>query len=376
MMSTTSVSEFAITSDYDVTPTEPVLVHPHQPQLPAHWAYILHLGWSISVYGTPCIIVFGIFGNVSAFLIMSRPALNKGSTSIYFRTLAIVDVLVLVNHIVFNWVNENFSEPYHFWKRSDILCKARYAIFGWTISSSGMILTAVTFERFLVTVFPLKSKKYCTRRNAKIVCAAINIILGFIWCGALFSMNTHLGVCDVQEVLAFMQKYGGWLFASIYTYITTPTLFVLNAFLVYKLIEARRTRLRMTKISETSPDLSNQAQYNRLTVMAVTVSIAYCLLTVPTTTMNIIGKFADKSVMTSYVVWVKFGHDISLMLRSSNHSINFLLYLMTSQRIRAEFIAMVSEPFRKMCGRPTSKIQNTKSMNTSSVSVTSNPKKY
>ena len=299
----------------------------------------MDLGGSLSLYGTPFITALGFFGNICTFLIMSRTGFNKSSTSIYFRWLAIVDFDVLLINQIYIWVDDNLGPYYHFWQRNDILCKLNYVNFGWSLTSSASLLVAVTFERFLITAMPLKSKIYCTRRNAKIACAAITGLLGAVWFISIFQLDPKWGPCQLRNN-KFMAVYGKWMFSMLYTFIATPSIFILNSFLVYKLIQARRARKLMTGV--TSQDAASYAQYQRLTMMAVTVSVTYLVLTLPTTAINITANWVDKSVITSFTAWMSFCHSVGLMIRNFNHAINFVLYLLINNRIRAEFISMMT----------------------------------
>ena len=307
------------------------------------WQTIIDVGVAINLYGTPLVIAFGLFGNVCTFLLMSRPAFSRSSSSIYFRTLAVADIAILINHIVFTWFDDNFELKHHFWNRSDIICRFRYVMFGWSHNVSALILISVTFERFLVTAIPLKSKTYCTRRNAKIVCMVITLGVAVFWAVALYTADPKWGDCNIKAVFGWMGKYGRWTFTVVYTYITTPILFILNSFLVYKLIQAGRVRSKMV-----AQDSGSYDQYRRMTVMAVTVSVTYFVLTLPTTTISSLGNFIPVSARSSYAAWILFGHNVSLVLRASNHAVNFLLYLLSNRRIRAEFILMV----RGLTNRP------------------------
>ena len=333
------------------------------PEINPDWKYLMDLGRSLNLYGTPFITALGLFGNICTFLIMSRPGFNKSSTSIYFRWLAIVDFDVLLFSQIYIWVDDNLGPYYHFWQRNDILCKLNYVNFGWSLTSSASLLVAVTFERFLITAMPLKSKIYCTRRNAKIACAAITAFLGAMWFISLFQLDPKWGPCQLKN-MKFMAVYGRWMFSAVYTFIATPTIFILNSFLVYKLMRARRARKLMTGV--TSQDAASYAQYQRLTMMAVTVSVTYLVLTLPTTAVNTIGNWTDKSVITSLTAWISLFHSVGLMIRNFNHAINFVLYLLINNRIRAEFISMMT------CNKrdPANKIRDVRNVINSSFTST------
>ena len=97
----------------------------------------------------------------------------------------------------------------------------------------------------------------------------------------------------------------------------------------------------MTALKMTSQDAASYAQYQRLTMMVVTVSVAYFVLTLLTTTVNTIASWLDLSVLTPFTAWIGFFYNVCLMIRTCNHAINFVLYLLINNRIRAEFISMM-----------------------------------
>ena len=323
-----------------------------EPTLNPEWVRILKLGKNLNYYGVPIIVVFGLFGNITTFIIMSRQGFNKSSASIYFRTLAVLDCLVIVNHMTYLWAGVHYDATGKWWMLGYVSCKITWMTFAWPMGASGMVLVALTFERFLVTAIPLKTKRYCTKRNAKIVCATINIVIILIWAVPMFIVHKDIHCADIEiPGLQFMGVYGKWIYITTYTYIPTPVIFILNFFLIYKLVQARRARLMMTESTLTARDPNKQ--YQRLAVMTVTVSLTYLILTVPTTTMNVLANFMDTSQMSTYVAWMIFGDDMLQMVRLLNHSINFVLYLLSNTRIRSEFVSMISQPFRKSA-KPTS----------------------
>ena len=335
------------------------------------WARILHLGRSINYYGTPFICVVGMLGNIATFLIMSRPSFNKSSSSIYFRALAVADFLVLFIHLIALWVEDHFDESWHWCRTGYVWCKVCFITFGWPSGASAMTLVALTFERFLVTAMPLKTKQYCTRRNAKIVCATINITLILAWFIPIMivhKLNSCLESMHAERHYAMF--YASWIYSFFYTYLPSPIILILNSFLVYKLIMARRSRLKMS-MSQESASLD---QYQRLTIMAVVVSLAFFLLTLPPVSLSAVANWADPTKISTLSVLLLFGQEISLLLRASNHALNFPLYLMSNQRIRTEFMSMMCAPFDKLGLHDSAKATKETMSGTTSLQTVSTPK--
>ena len=141
-------------STWDPATSDVTLNNESVPEINPDCKYLMDLGRSLNLYGTPFNTALGFFGNICTFLIMSRPGFNKSSTSIYFRLLAIVDFDILLFNQIYTWTDDNFDPYYKYWMRNDIICKLNFVNFGWSMISSASLLVAVTFERFLITAMP------------------------------------------------------------------------------------------------------------------------------------------------------------------------------------------------------------------------------
>lgn len=84
---------------------------------------------------------------------------------------------------------------------------------------------------------------------------------------------------------------------------------------------------------------------SRATTAAVTVSVAYLIRTFPSMTVNAITVLTD---LSDTYIELMFYHHLGLIFRTINNSINFLLYLVSYARFRAEFIAMATGCCPKM----------------------------
>ena len=307
---------------------------------------LLHSAKQVNKHLTPFIVVLGYFGNISMILTMNRPSMKKSSSSVYFIALALADLLVLTNHIMFNWVEDSFPPEEHYWLKNDQLCKLRHFTLMYGLVWSGMTLVALTGERFIVTVFPFRGKILCTRKNAKIVVFTIALVFGVIWIVLIWRFDPKWGPCTNDDLLDFLFDGGLWFTTTMYTYVPTPVLLTLNGILAVHLIKARTRRESLTNSLSVNTlrkgSVKNGSRFTRLTITAMAVSVAYLVLTLPTSTVNIYGKMYLTQQGGLYSPELLFAHNICLMLRLLNHAINFLLYFVTSPKLRSEFCELVT----------------------------------
>ena len=82
----------------------------------------------------------------------------------------------------------------------------------------------------------------------------------------------------------------------------------------------------------------NQSNFNRkLTIMLITVSITFCVTSMPIVTLQSIEQ-AD--IIESSMENISMLRGFFLVLQYLNHSINFFLYAITGKMFRREFIAL------------------------------------
>lgn len=82
----------------------------------------------------------------------------------------------------------------------------------------------------------------------------------------------------------------------------------------------------------------NQSNFNRkLTIMLITVSITFCVTSMPIVTLQSIEQ---AGIIESSTKSISVLRGFFLVLQYLNHSINFFLYAITGKMFRREFIAL------------------------------------
>lgn len=323
----------------------------------------LQVGSDFHKYATPVIAGLGILGNIFALMLMQRASMKSTSTSVYLSTLAVADSFVLIQHMATHWVYFHSSNPYLL--ESDIVCKIGEWAFMFGANWAAWVVVSLTTERFIVTTFPFQGRRWCTRRSALIVVSSLSGVIAVFWLILVFIWGVDGdGPCDRKsQYYEFAQKYGYWIAATTYTLIPTPILLVLNLILVWRLSRALLNRRRMTS-SGSSSDLATRGKdaYSgaiyRVTATAVTVSIVYLVLTLPTSLVNVCSVSGILDLTDPDILCV---HLVLLVLRTSNHSINFTIYILTSVKMRSEFVAMMASLWN-FCRSPMRRLHSARSM--------------
>lgn len=126
------------------------------------------------LYSTVFSIVFvvGLITNMAAMYIFTCSLKLRNETITYMINLMVSDfIFVLTLPLrVFYFINQN-------WPFGSILCKLSASLFYTNMYGSMLFLTCISVDRFLAIVYPLQSRTLRTKRNAKIVCCGVWVLV-------------------------------------------------------------------------------------------------------------------------------------------------------------------------------------------------------
>lgn len=114
------------------------------------------------------VFVLGLISNCVAIYIFICILKVRNETTTYMINLAMSDLLFVFTlpFRIFYFATQN-------WPFGDLLCKISVMLFYTNMYGSIFFLTCISVDRFLAIVYPFKSKTLRTKRNAKVVCAAV-----------------------------------------------------------------------------------------------------------------------------------------------------------------------------------------------------------
>ena len=309
----------------------------------------------------PILIVAGTFGNVVVVVIHCRlPPSQKSSMSVYFTALAISDTTALWVSLfdTLDTFGITLTADYHVQRHyRDIIMDAMCRIKIWMAfafnHSSVWILVSMTIHRALGIVWPHRTRKYLTQRNARKVVALIFLVFTLSNAHILYGHslvtadNNRFAECHFSFVSEGYAEFfnGVWGRVDMALSVVLPfaCLLVTNTVLVRtvgrSLREARET---LAEGRSSDQFASRDKKLSAMTVTLIVTSLAFLLLTLPITVFMLVETALDFHTVED--VRLKAEHRMAgavcAMLWFTNLAINFYLYCLTGARYRAAFLRL------------------------------------
>ena len=235
-------------------------------------------------------------------------------------------------------------------------CKLAYFLFYFGRHYSSMLLVLMSVEKCFAVYFPFKSKIICTVRTAKwstgivgVILAGYNSIYFFVVKSKVQESSGHrvcVSTVDMKKI-NFLYPVD----SALYSFGPFVLMFITNFAIVFKFMRA--------KCKNNSAESTNQAlikSATRGTVMVVTVSVTFIILTAPTAVNEALRNVNDLSRNPMYRVFMNITQYL-------NHSINGTLYCIVGTRFRKEFVKIFCRKER-LDGRSASLSANSTSLAT------------
>ncbi|XP_054650613.1 lysophosphatidic acid receptor 6a [Dunckerocampus dactyliophorus] len=140
----------------------------------SNWTCSKNDGFKYPLYSTVFSIVFvvGLITNVVAIYIFTCSLKLRNETTTYMINLVVSDLLFVFTLPlrVFYFINQS-------WPFGSVLCKVSVSLFYTNMYGSILFLTCISVDRFLAIVHPFRSRTLRTKRNAKMVCTAVWVLV-------------------------------------------------------------------------------------------------------------------------------------------------------------------------------------------------------
>ena len=149
-------------------------------------------------------------------------------------------------------------------------CKLGYFLYKFGSQYSSMLLAVMSIEKLVALYFPLKAKSYCTVGTAKWVTGILALVIGGLNVPVFIYYKAIGKYCSVTT------HWNYFLMLSTLFYALVPICFMLlaNVAIIYRLMY-----IKYKGISHTNESVSKSS--TRRSVMVVTVSLAFIILTSP-----------------------------------------------------------------------------------------------
>ncbi|XP_040033535.2 somatostatin receptor type 5 [Gasterosteus aculeatus] len=283
------------------------------------------LGDSVDGYGISMAVLYlvvcilGLAGNSLVITAILKLDKMSSSTTVYIFNLALADGLFMVGLPFI--ASQNFQNR---WMFGDALCKVVMVLDGLNQFTSVFCLTAMSIDRYMALVDPLRFARWRTPRCAKTASA-------FLW---LFSLLTILpmalhfsadqGLC-VPDLVSDVW----WLGVLSYTFVAGFALpfIVMTASYAALLLKLRAQRLRAPPPNQESHRLERQ-----VTEMVVAVVVVFGVCWLPFYTFNFCSLY-----QTGVVLPFARAFEFVVLLSYSWSCANPILYACFSDTFRRHF---------------------------------------
>ncbi|KAL4229423.1 hypothetical protein ACF0H5_012461 [Mactra antiquata] len=300
----------------------------------------------------PIIIVLGVFGNILTVLILLRHARKLSSTAIFLMALAFSDTLFLFNAPLRQWIRAVWKTDVR-WK-SSLGCKFSIYLTYCSSQFSSWLLVAVTVERFISIVRPHHVRIGCTSRLAGVIIVALFVLI--------YGLNTHIfygfgrsnlpryfgqGLCEAmyEEYYEFWTKVYSWIDLAVVFLVPFLILLVANSIIIYKLRQTRTIRRRLS-IVKTRNEQTQAKDSKLVTVMLILLSVVFFVCLTPVSIFFVYRPYwMDKvnptlcSDLYGFIAAherIDFTHAITNIIGYINAAFNFVLYVISGSKFRAE----------------------------------------
>ncbi|XP_074657245.1 uncharacterized protein LOC141910406 [Tubulanus polymorphus] len=280
----------------------------------------------VQIICTSFFIVFGLMSNVVSFIVMTMPKMRKCSFAVYLAALAVSDGCNLILHGIF-WINfiSALSGGPLIIRVSDKVAKTflKYTSMYFAILSSWLV-TLISIERFIVVCFPMSASRLCRRRSARgaTCCTVLGVLCVMLIDGSLrpwMDYDVAAG-CRMPDRRYDSRTVGvlmiGYVPFFVITFCCVSIVTVLNM---------RSARLPIAAVKLTN---------NKVTRLMLFVMAVFLLLLFPTiVTITVVA------VLPHLRQVMKFASGpLTAILWEMSYSVNFLIYALTSRKVRETFV--------------------------------------
>lgn len=295
----------------------------------------------ISLYILP---ILALAGNSLTLLVFwTSTQLNQSSFSVYVKSMAISDTLVLLFKL-FSYLNKTLKSIY-FPSLCTVLvfcCDASALISIW-------IIVFITIERTLVVLFPLHTKKLVSVCRARILIVTIAVVMVIFSARTLFvPIETNTDQKKRCYPSADWQSYiklNATISEFTYCYIPLTIVVIGNIITLYTVKRAGVHRQRvLTNNSYRKKEHITNLNENQLMLMLFVVTLMFIVYFVPYTITNVIARWGlpfhlcfTQKMFDVYQVIRAF----SVLLKDFNFCTNFIIYCISGRRFRYALIALI-----------------------------------
>ncbi|NXB86064.1 LPAR6 protein, partial [Vidua macroura] len=273
------------------------------------------------------VFVLGLIANCVAIYIFTCTLKVQNETTTYMLNLAISDLLFVFTlpFRIYYFVTRN-------WPFGDILCKISVTLFYTNMYGSILFLTCISVDRFLAIVHPFRSKTLRTKRNAKIVCAAVWITVLAGSTPASFFQSTNRRNNTEQRTCFENFSEDTWK-----TYLSRIVIFIETVgFFIPLILNVTCSTMVLRTLNKPLTLSRNKVSKKKVLKMIFVHLVIFCFCFVPYNITLILYSLMRTQtwVNCSVVTAVRTMYPITLCIAVSNCCFDPIVYYFTSDTIQ------------------------------------------
>lgn len=133
-----------------------------------------------------------------------------------------------------------------------------------------------------------------------------------------------------------MTKIWYWMDGVAFSVAPFCALIILNFFIINGIRDSVKKQRDLTNLQQ-----KQTKQHNQITVMLVTVSLVFTLLTLPNSVFFISRGYWDYQKSNYQIALHLLIYQLVFVLTDLNHAVNFYLYFLSGKKFRKHFISML-----------------------------------
>ncbi|KAK2159504.1 hypothetical protein NP493_1711g00021 [Ridgeia piscesae] len=288
--------------------------------------FVVDVSANIWRYGWPPLCTMGLVGNTLVLLVLRRDGLVRTSANVYLSALAVGDSLLLMVASVV--VYPGLGWGWWFDDASRLVFRVTRPVLFTLGSASTWFIVAFTVERCVVVRAPLR--RLSTPRNAGLCCGSL-LLLAFVKNIDLFFVQDNVVYTDSGDVTCTAPlRYRDYMnnYRRMINFVTCG---VIPIVIVIVCNWAIIRTLRRELVQTTARD----SIVRHTTVMCLAVSFEFVVCVFPAHVFYV--------TIPNWPMPQQDQFDILqclLLLRYTNHAVNFFLYSLTGAHFRCELVAL------------------------------------
>ena len=296
----------------------------------------------------PCILLFGITGNIAFLFVLVRVPWMKTSTNVFLASIAVADTVFLLVGIGEKLLRYHASPVVGDQSilMSSTGCVLLYFIIDVTYFTSIFLVTFVSYERYLAVCEPIKFRLVICRKNRTIRNVIVAWILGISFaCMTIPGRKVYMTVCvlwpEKQEFALYPQTIGLCTATSISAAnavngVQTTPFFIalfLNTILYIQIVRGLSPKDGPSQTCSTS----KQNIRNKVAIMLVITGVIFFLCLAPFETMSLLQMLSGYFNLSLDSDNIHNLVQICRVLMYTNSATNSVVYILASSQYRLAF---------------------------------------